>query len=74
MAVSVADGFLSERLPHLFRKFVRSGRKSSRRGVGAGHEPTVLARAKADALAGKSKGRPALSCSGRAPVLTRNVT
>ena len=39
VAVSVADegrGVPPERLPHLFRKFARSGRESSRRGVGAG--------------------------------------
>ena len=39
VAVSVADegrGVPPERLPHLFRKFARSGREGSRRGVGAG--------------------------------------
>ena len=39
MAVSVVDegpGIPAERLPHLFRKFARSGREERGRGVGAG--------------------------------------
>ena len=39
VAVSVADegrSILAERLPHLFRKFARSGREDRGRGVGAG--------------------------------------
>ena len=39
VAVSVADegrGIPAERLPHLFRKFARSGREDCGRGVGAG--------------------------------------
>ena len=39
VAISVADqgrGVPAERLPHLFRKFSRSGREGSRRGVGEG--------------------------------------
>ena len=39
VAVSVADegrGIPAERLPHLFRKFARSGREDRGRGVGAG--------------------------------------
>ena len=39
VAVAVADegrGIPAERLPHLFRKFARSGREDRQRGVGAG--------------------------------------